>query len=109
MSVTCGVNSEAETTVHPLFACHHCGMPVCEQHGWVVTADEAFDDGSSARAREADVARPLVSRAAMHCPKCADDYHKGMDRHHGWTDAWIQPARVDAPNAQQRVEAYGRT
>ena len=51
MSVTCGVNSEAETADHPIFTCHHCGMPVCEQHGWVVTADDAFDDGGGLRSR----------------------------------------------------------
>ena len=92
MSVTCGVNSEAETADHEMFACHHCGMPVCEQHGWIVTADDAFDDGVSQRSHGTwDIGTP-VSRAAMHCPKCADDFHRGADRHHGWMDSWQQQA-----------------
>lgn len=86
MSVTCGVNSEGETADHPMFTCHHCGMPVCEQHGWIVTADDAFNDGSGQRSRGTGDIRTAVSRAAMHCPKCADDFHKGMDRHHQWED-----------------------
>jgi hypothetical protein len=109
MSVTCGVNSEAETNVHPMFACHHCGMPICEQHGWVVTADDAFDDGSGRRTRDGAYAGPFMSRAAMHCPKCADDYHKGMDRHHGWTDAHAQPAGAGAPGEQAWAGASGGT
>lgn len=94
MSVTCGVNSEDETAGHPMFTCHHCGMPVCEQHGWVVTADDAFDDGSGQRSRDTrdkrsrdtGDTRTAVSRAAMHCPKCVDDFHKGLDRHRQWED-----------------------
>jgi hypothetical protein len=94
MNVTCGVNSEAETAARPMFVCHHCGMPVCGQHGWVVTADDAFDDGSSQRSRGTwDTSGPS-SRAAMHCPKCADDFHKGLDRHHGWGDPRPQQART---------------
>jgi hypothetical protein len=116
MSVTCGVNSETETVSHPMFACHHCGMPVCERHGWVVTADDAFDDGSGQRSRDASdkstrVSHMSVSRVAMHCPKCADEFHKGADRHHGWTDTWSQPARAAAgvPGEQARVGASERT
>lgn len=83
MSVTCGVNSEAETPGHRMYVCHHCGMPVCELHGWIITADDAFNDGSGQRShRTWDIAASL-SRAAMHCPKCADDWHKGADRRHG--------------------------
>lgn len=95
MSVACGVNSEAEALNHPMFACHHCGMPVCEQHGWVVTADDAFDDGSAQRSGDTgDGPRVSVPRAAMHCPRCADEFHKGADRHHGWTDP--RPQRPSA-------------
>jgi hypothetical protein len=99
MSVTCGVNSEAETLAHPMSACHHCGMPVCEQHGWVVAADDAFDDANSQRSRDANDTSAPVSRAAMHCPKCADEFHKGADRHHYWTDTRLQPARAGTPGA----------
>lgn len=109
MTVTCGVNSEAETGVHPMYVCHHCGMPVCEQHGWVVTVDDAFGDGSSQRSRDATDISTLAPRAAMHCPKCADEFHKGTDRHHGWTDSRPQSARAGAPGEQARVSAPGRT
>ena len=90
MSVTCGVNGESETPEHPMFACHHCGMPVCEQHGWVVTADGAFADEGDATTK--------VPRAAMHCPGCAAEFHHNRaGRHHGWTDTrswWPRIASV---------------
>ncbi len=87
MNVACGVNSETEIPgQRPMFACHHCGMPVCEQHGWVVTADDAFDDGSGRRFRDPDRTSAPLSRAAMHCPRCADEFHKGADRHHNWSE-----------------------
>lgn len=90
MNVTCGVNSEAETVDRPMFVCHHCGMPVCEEHGWVVTADEAFDDGSSKRSRGTREISAPVSRIAMHCPSCADEFHKGTDRRHSWAPPRLQ-------------------
>lgn len=94
MSVTCGVNSEAETAEHRMFACHHCGMPVCEQHGWIVSIDEAFDDGSGQQVSDGSDTNALVSRAAMHCPRCADEIHRGADRHNGWTDTRPEAPRV---------------
>jgi len=90
MNVSCGVNSEAETAARPMFVCHHCGMPVCEEHGWVVTADDAFDDGSGQRSRGTREISAPVSRAAMHCPRCAEEFHKGADRRHGWAPPWAQ-------------------
>ena len=42
MNVSCGVNGEPWTAENPLYLCHHCGMPVCLQHGRVIGADDAF-------------------------------------------------------------------
>jgi hypothetical protein len=70
MTLKC-VQGEPESEA-PIFVCHHCGKPVCEKHGLVVSADDAFD-GSD----------PLVSRAAMHCGECAR-YHPSA--HPGWED-----------------------
>ena len=44
MKLKCGVHAERESETRPIFVCHHCGMPVCEEHGWVVLADDAFDE-----------------------------------------------------------------
>jgi hypothetical protein len=57
-----------------IYVCHHCGTPVCVEHGWVVPSDDAFDDS----------AKP-ISRAAMHCGNCAEDFHKSTFKQHGWT------------------------
>lgn len=74
VKLKCGVHAERESESRPIFLCHHCGMPVCEEHGWVVLADDAFDD----------VDEP-VSRSAMHCPECAAEYHpRGGGRQRGW-------------------------
>jgi hypothetical protein len=119
MNVKCGINGET-LTEQQLFVCHHCGMPVCEEHGWVVTADDAFADSASAPTRlpEGSAPRPTllagmsvptlmagipapiaallnrsargsasVPRPAMHCRECADRYHKGAARGHGWFDS----------------------
>ena len=42
MNVICGVNGETWQQVE-LFLCHHCGMPVCAEHGVTIGADDAFD------------------------------------------------------------------
>ena len=74
MKLKCGVHAERESETRPIFVCHHCGMPVCEEHGWVVLADDAFDE----------VEEP-VSRSAMHCPECAAEYHpRGAGKRRGW-------------------------
>lgn len=75
MNISCGVYGEPESDENPLYVCHHCGMPVCERHGWTVPADDAFHASDDP-----------VSRAAMHCPRCASEYHSGATRYHGWTD-----------------------
>jgi len=40
-----------------------------------------------------------VPRAAMHCPTCADDYHRGAARYHGWLDQKASGGR-GAPAAE---------
>jgi hypothetical protein len=82
VKLKCGVHAERESATRPIFVCHHCGMPVCEEHGWVVLADGAFDD----------VDEP-VSRSAMHCPECAAQYHpRGASKQRGWGIKWPRPA-----------------
>jgi len=74
VELKCGVHAERESETRPIFVCHHCGMPVCEEHGWVVLDDDAFDE----------VEEP-VSRSAMHCPECAAEYHpRGARKRRGW-------------------------
>jgi hypothetical protein len=74
VKLKCGVHAERETETRPIFVCHHCGMPVCEDHGWVVVADDAFDE----------VEEP-VSRSAMHCPECAAEFHpRSASKRRGW-------------------------
>jgi len=73
MSVKCGNGENLADRL--ILVCHHCGMPMCEEHGWILSADDAFDDSNTP-----------VSRAAMHCRDCAEDYHKGAAKHHRWPD-----------------------
>jgi len=96
MILKCGVNGE-DREDRLIYVCHHCGMPTCEDHGWIVSADDAFDDSNAP-----------VSRAAMHCPDCVEEYHKGAAQHHGWADPRLmQPAATSARQAQAR--AAGRS
>lgn len=60
MNVRCGVNGEA-LGESQLSLCHHCGMPVCEQHGWVVVSDDAF-------AGSAEAVTPLPAAPAPPVP-----------------------------------------
>lgn len=72
MTVICGENRE-ELSGGQILVCHHCGTPVCETHGRMVLADDAF---------ASDDLDP-DSVAAMHCRGCAEKFHAGADRH-GW-------------------------
>jgi hypothetical protein len=102
MNVKCGINGETQH-VSRIFLCHHCGMPVCEEHGWVVVADTAFADTAVAPSAPpvpvgppAAAGRPVpaqllritatVPRPAMHCRDCVDRFHKGAPKRHGWAD-----------------------
>jgi hypothetical protein len=74
VELKCGVHAERESETRPIFVCHHCGMPVCEDHGWVMLTDDAFDESEEP-----------VSRSAMHCPECAAAYHpRGANKRRGW-------------------------
>ncbi len=41
MIIKCGIGDEELNNIS-FSLCHHCGMPVCEDHGWFVSADDAF-------------------------------------------------------------------
>jgi hypothetical protein len=92
VKLKCGVHAERESETRPIFVCHHCGMPVCEEHGWVVLDDDAFDE----------VEEP-VSRSAMHCPECAAEYHpRGARKRRGWHVKWPRAAAgQEAPATTQ--------
>jgi hypothetical protein len=92
VKLKCGVHAELESQTRPIFVCHHCGMPVCEEHGWVVVNDGAFDA----------VEEP-VPRSAMHCPECAADYHpRGASKRRGWGIMWPRAAASqEAPATAQ--------
>ncbi|GAA4475206.1 hypothetical protein [Phytohabitans houttuyneae] len=99
MILNCGVNGEPRPD-HEIFVCHHCGMPVCEAHGWVVPDDDAFattgwtppTPGPSVPAQRAVTNPP---QPAMHCRECADTHHKRAERRHGWA----APPPVAPPGA----------
>lgn len=49
-------------------------MPVCQEHGWVLLADDAFDQTEEP-----------VPRSAMHCPECVAEYHpRNASKRRGW-------------------------
>ncbi|GAA0726976.1 hypothetical protein GCM10010199_39020 [Dactylosporangium roseum] len=112
MNVNCGINGESRH-VSQIFLCHHCGMPVCAEHGWVVVSDDAFAGTAAApSALPVPPVRPVppvppgppanpapapppepalriaatVPRPAMHCRDCVDRFHKGAPKRHGWAD-----------------------
>lgn len=95
MRLKCGVHAEWETDSRPVFVCHHCGRPVCEEHGWVVLADDAFSE-----------AEEPMPRSAMHCPGCVTSFHpRSASKRRGWVirrpPAVGQPAAPAAPPPAQ--------
>jgi hypothetical protein len=97
MNVICSVNGEQWDRRTPLYVCHHCGMPICAQHGLTIGADDAFDASDSP-----------VSRAAMHCPACAEKHHRGVQWYHGWTDPKSVAPAVQQPNRASATAAHGQ-
>jgi hypothetical protein len=100
VKLKCGVHAERESETRPIFVCHHCGMPVCEEHGWVVLTDDAFDE----------VEEP-VSRSAMHCPECMAEYHpRGASKRRGWGVRRPQSAAdQEAPATTQPAQSQPST
>lgn len=112
MTLKCTVDGRQELPDHPIFACHHCGKPVCEQHGWVVSADSAFDDSAEDLGRRvpqtALQSAKRVPQPAMHCKQCVDEHHPRASKHPGWVDpkeaqrAAAQARAAEAPRAAQQ-------
>ena len=112
MTLKCTVDGGQEGPGHPIFACHHCGKPVCEQHGWVVSADDAFDDSAEDPGRRVPQAIPpsakRVPQPAMHCKQCVDENHPRASKHAGWMDPReVHRAAVQA-RAAQAAQAGGQ-
>lgn len=75
------VKCEAADELRPgtaISLCHHCGKPLCEEHGWIVAADDAF--------------ATTAPRPAMHCRECAETHHRGAVKRHGWVEPRPAPA-----------------
>ena len=118
MTLKCTVDGRPEGPDHVISVCHHCGRPLCEEHGLVISADDAFDDsGEEPDRRTAQSGTSAVKRPqpAMHCKQCLDESHPRARWHYGWADpreaqrtpqaqaqAWPQPG-------QQQVRATGRS
>jgi hypothetical protein len=102
MALKCTADGRQEAVGFPIYACHHCGKPVCEQHGWVVPADDAFDDSAEDQGRRTPQAVRSVRRVpqpAMHCKQCVDEQHPRASKHPGWVD----------PKGAQRTAGQART
>ena len=108
MTLKCTVDGSPEYPGHlVIYACHHCGKPVCEQHGWVVSADDGFDDSPEDQGRRVPQAARLVKRVpqpAMHCKQCADKDHPKASKHPRWVDTReAQRAAAQARGTQQQA------
>lgn len=112
MVLTCAVNGEPEAPTHPIFICHHCGKPVCADHGWAVLTDYAFDDSAEDSSRRfcqrimhvREWRRKRVPQRAVHCDECRREHHQGEYAETGWASpkvakraARVQPARAGQP------------
>jgi hypothetical protein len=97
VKVSCGVNGEPWTAENPLFLCHHCGMPVCLQHGKIIGSDDGF-----AASEKADY------RAAMHCPTCVRDHPGGKRAYSGsWIDQRMRD-EAERENSKRDAAAQAR-
>jgi hypothetical protein len=113
MALTCAVNGEPETRVHPIFVCHHCGKPVCADHGWVVPADYAFEDSGEDAGESLwhrvfhwrEWRRKRVPQSAMHCAECQKEHHKTEYAHNGWEAPKAVKHAASAQAARERWAA----
>lgn len=97
MRITCGANGE-DLDERQTSVCHHCGMPVCEKHGWVVASDDAF----AGWAGPLPGAAPLPDEVpAMHCRTCVEKFHPGATKRRGWTDYGPGAAGYVGPAGQR--------
>jgi hypothetical protein len=108
MTLKCTVDGRPEAADHVISVCHHCGRPVCEQHGWVVSVDEAFDDSAedSGRREPQDAARTAkrVPQPAMHCKQCVDKDHPRAQKHPRWADPREAQRAAQARAAAQAAQ-----
>jgi hypothetical protein len=108
MTLKCTVDGRPEGPGHVIFVCHHCGRPLCEQHGWVVSADDAFDDsgeepdGRTTQSAGRPARRP---QPAMHCKLCVDENHPRARPHPGWADPREAQRTAPEPQAVQAARA----
>jgi hypothetical protein len=109
MTLKCTVDGRPEEAPHHvIFVCHHCGRPVCEQHGLVVPADGAFDASGEEPDRTPQSGAHPARRpqAAMHCKQCTEKHHRGERAHPGWADPRDGPRSAQAqPRAAQPAVA----
>jgi hypothetical protein len=107
MKIKCG-NGENQDE-RKISVCHHCGMPVCDDHGWVVASDNAFAEkagtawgpkGSAPSPGASQRDAVTIPRPAMHCRKCVDEFHGGAAKRHGWADPRQAPQGFPAPTGR---------
>jgi hypothetical protein len=87
-----------------IYVCHHCGRPVCQDHGLVVSADDAFDDSVEAPGDGTPSVRRMP-QPAMHCKQCVEQHHRKADKHPGWKDPRSIRAEEAARAARERAAA----
>jgi hypothetical protein len=105
MTLKCSEDGKREdlSRNHAIYACHHCGRPVCQDHGLVVSADDAFDDSVDDTTSVKRAPQP-----AMHCKQCAEQDHGRVSKHPGWKDPKAIRAEEAARVARERAAAAAR-
>jgi hypothetical protein len=106
MTLKCSEDGRPEdlSRHHAVYVCHHCGRPVCQIHGRVVSADDAFDDSAEDLGDRIPSVR-RVPQPAMHCTQCAEEHHRRADKHPGWKDPKVVRAEETARAARERAAA----
>jgi hypothetical protein len=106
MTLKCSEDGKPEdlSRNHAIYACHHCGRPVCQDHGLVVSADDAFDDSVEDSGDDTTSVKRIPQRA-MHCKQCAEQDHGRVGKHPGWKDPKLIRAEEAARAARERAAA----